>query len=46
MSGTLELYTFKVTCNYKTKIWRSIEIPGNQTLGDFDIIIREAFEYV
>lgn len=45
MSGTLELYTFKVTCKYKTKIWRRIEIPGKQTLGDFDIIIREAFEY-
>jgi hypothetical protein len=40
-----KLYIFKVGFKNRKGFWRQIEIKGNQTLSDFDIIIREAFNY-
>jgi hypothetical protein len=37
------VYRFKVALKRRTGLWRSIEIEGRQTLGDFDCAIREAF---
>ncbi len=39
------IYVFKVVLKYRKGLWRKIEIRGDQTLGDFDEIIREAFNY-
>lgn len=36
-------YVFKVALMYRKGLWRRIEIKGGQTLGDFDHIIRDAF---
>jgi hypothetical protein len=38
------VYKFKVTMKSKTT-WRIIEILDNQTLGQFDQLIRETFNY-
>jgi hypothetical protein len=40
-----KLYVFKVALRYRKGLWRRIEIMGNQTLGDFDYIIRKAFKH-
>lgn len=40
-----KLYVFKVALKYNKRIWRSIEILGNQTLGDLDFIVRKAFNH-
>jgi hypothetical protein len=37
------VYVFKVKLKHSKRIWRRIEIKENQTLGNFDGIIREAF---
>ncbi len=39
------IYVFKVALKYRKGLWRQIEIRGDQTLGDLDEIIREAFNY-
>lgn len=39
-----KVYKFKVTLKSRT-IWRIIEIRDNQTLGEFDRLIRETFHY-
>lgn len=36
---------FKVALKYRKRLWRRIEIKSNQTLGDFDQIIRIAFDH-
>lgn len=41
----MEVYTFKVALKYRRGLWRRIEIRGDQTLGDFDGIIREVFNH-
>jgi len=38
-------YVFKVASKYFKTDWKQIEIKDDQTLGDFDRIIREAFDY-
>ena len=39
------VYRFKVTLKHRKRLWRRIEIKGDQTLGDLDRIIREAFKH-
>lgn len=38
-----KVYAFKVALKYRKGLWRRIEIKGDQTLADFDRIIRDAF---
>jgi hypothetical protein len=40
-----KIYVFKVALRYRKGLWRRIEIKGNQTLGNFDRIIRKAFKH-
>ena len=40
-----KVYVFKVALKYTKGLWRRIEIKGSQTLGNFDSIIRIAFNY-
>jgi len=40
-----KIYVFKAALKYRGELWRRIEIKGNQTLGDFDHIMREAFNH-
>ena len=40
-----KVYVFKIALKYRKGLWRRIEIKGNQTLGDFDYIVRGAFDY-
>ncbi len=40
-----KVYVFKVALKYRKGIWRRIEIKDDQTLADFDRIIREAFNH-
>jgi hypothetical protein len=37
------VYVFKVALKHRKGAWRSIEIRGDQTLGDFDGAIRKTF---
>jgi hypothetical protein len=39
------VYVFKVTSKHRKSIWRKIEILESQTLGQFDRMIRDAFNY-
>ncbi len=39
------VFTFKIALKYRKGLWRRIEIKGDQTLRDFDDIIRQAFNY-
>lgn len=39
------IYTFKIENKYRRGLWRTIEIRGDQTLGELDGAIREAFRY-
>ena len=53
MMGSIELspeeakqiYTFKANLKHRKGLWRTIEIQGEQTLGDFDRELRSAFEH-
>lgn len=38
-----QLYQFRVSLKYRKDVWRRIEIQGNQTLADFDFLIRSEF---
>ncbi|MBC2702435.1 MAG: plasmid pRiA4b ORF-3 family protein [ANME-2 cluster archaeon] len=40
-----KVYMFKAALKHRKKSWFYIEIMGNQTLGDFDYIMREAFKH-
>lgn len=40
-----KIYVFKVALKYRRGLWHRIEIRDDQTLGVFDEIIREAFNY-
>lgn len=40
-----KIYVFKVALKHRKGFWRRIEIKGDQTLGDFDSIIRDAFDH-
>ncbi len=42
---THKIYCFQCYLRYRPKFWRSIEIAGEQTLGIFDRILREAFQH-
>jgi len=39
------VYVFKAALKYRKGLWRRIEVKEDQTLGDFDRIIREAFNH-
>ena len=39
------VYVFKAALKYRKGLWRRIEIKSNQTLGDFDHVIRKAFNH-
>lgn len=39
------VYRFKAALKYRQGLWRRIEIRGDQTLGEFDGIMREAFAH-
>ena len=41
----IKVYVFKVAFRFRKGLWRRIEIKGNQTLADFDHIVREAFAH-
>jgi hypothetical protein len=40
-----KIYIFNAALKYRRGIWRRIEIEGDQTLGDLDSIMREAFNH-
>lgn len=40
-----KIYVFKTVLKRDKRRWCRIEIKGSQTLGDFDRIIREAFNH-
>ncbi|MEA3396244.1 MAG: hypothetical protein U9R05_02150 [Chloroflexota bacterium] len=40
-----QVYRFKAALKYRKGLWRRIEIRGEQTLADFDYILRTAFEH-
>jgi hypothetical protein len=40
-----KVYVFKIALKHQKRIWRRIEIKGNQTLADFDHIIRIEFDH-
>ena len=40
-----KVHVFKAALKYRKGLWRRIEIKGNQTLGDFDHVVREAFNH-
>lgn len=40
-----KVYQFKAASKYGKGLWRRIEIRDDQTLGDLDKIMREAFNY-
>ena len=41
----MSIYSFKVALKHRKSLWRKIEIREEQTLGQFDRIIREAFDF-
>ncbi len=40
-----QVYRFKAALKHRKGLWRRIEIQGGQTLGDFDYVLRTAFEH-
>lgn len=40
-----QVYRFKAALKHRPGLWRQIEIQGEQTLGQFDRILRSAFEH-
>jgi hypothetical protein len=40
-----QVYRFKATLWGRSGLWRTIEIQGEQTLAEFDAILRSAFEH-
>ena len=41
----MRVYRFKIALKQRRRLWRRIEIRGDQTLGDLDRAIREAFKH-
>jgi hypothetical protein len=39
------VYRFKAALKHRPGLWRTIEIQGKQTLGDFDRVLRDAFDH-
>jgi hypothetical protein len=39
------VYVFKAISKHRTSIWRKVQIKDIQTLGHFDYIIRESFNF-
>ena len=40
-----QVYRFKAALQHRPSIWRVIEIQGDHTLADLDLILREAFQH-
>ncbi len=40
-----QVYRFKAALWHRTGLWRRLEIQGDQTLADFDVILRGAFQH-
>ena len=40
-----QVYRFKAALKYRKGLWRRIEIRGDQTLANFDFILRGAFQH-
>jgi len=40
-----QVYRFKAELKYRPRIWRMIEIQGNQSLYKFDRVLRSAFQH-
>jgi hypothetical protein len=40
-----QVYHFKAALWHRPGLWRTIEIQGEQTLAEFDAILRDAFEH-
>lgn len=40
-----QVYRFKAAFWHNKSLWRRIEIQGGQTLGDFDVTLRTAFQH-
>jgi hypothetical protein len=40
-----QVYRFKAALWYRPGLWRTVEIQGEQTLADFDSILRAAFNH-
>jgi hypothetical protein len=40
-----QVYRFKAALRYRAGLWRTIEIQGQQTLAEFDAILRSSFEH-
>ena len=38
-----QVYQFRAALKYREDIWRRIEIQGNQTLAEFDYVLRSQF---
>ena len=41
----IQTYQFKVALDTRKDLWRRIEIKGDQTLRDFDYILRDVFHH-
>lgn len=39
------VYRFKAALRHRKGLWRRIEVRGDQTLADFDFILRKAFQH-
>jgi hypothetical protein len=40
-----QVYRFKAALWHRPGLWRTVEIRGDQTLGDFDALLRDAFQH-
>ena len=40
-----QVYRFKAALWHRSGLWRTVEIQGEQTLAEFDAILRHAFEH-
>jgi hypothetical protein len=40
-----QVYRFKAALWHRPGLWRTVEIQGEQTLAEFDAILRDAFEH-
>ncbi len=40
-----QVYRFKAALAYRQAVWRRIDIQGEDTLADFDVVLRDAFDH-
>lgn len=40
-----QVYQFRAALQYRKGLWRQIELQGEHTLGDFDRLLRDAFQH-